>query len=297
LEINGTRDSYEVSFSRDSLAERVLVNGEVLFESTGGECHYVDRKHLLKVTTSTYSCNFFDTVIYPPPLLMNCPSDAREEVLEVKSFLQRMKFYSFEPSRIRPAIPIKNTWDLAYDGYNLARALLHLYHNKRKTFDKIENCLKDLVPEVEEIILDIPEGSTDIYLRILEKNFGESHSPYRISDGTLRLLAFITAVHTEASFVTFEEPENCIHPHLLEALIDLLRKAPCQVLVTTHSPYLLDYAEPEEVIVVEKVEGETKASRLSEHEQIETVKEMLKGGLKMGEIWHGGLFGGIPRSG
>lgn len=78
--------------------------------------------------------------------------------------------------------------------------------------------------------------------------------PYQISDGTLRLLAFIAALFLGDLVVAFEEPENCIHPWLLKTLIHLCKNiAPCQIIITTHSPYLLDKVNPEDILVVEKL--------------------------------------------
>ncbi len=118
--------------------------------------------------------------------------------------------------------------------------------------------------------------------------------PQNISDGTLRLLAFIVALYSGASLVAFEEPENRIHPYLLETLVDLARKAPCQVIITTHSPYLLDHVKPEEVYVVEKPGTETIVKKLSKTKEVHAVKKLLEEGGTLGEAWYSGLIGGTP---
>ena len=68
----------------------------------------------------------------------------------------------------------------------------------------------------------------------------------QISDGTLKLLAFITAINLESSIICIEEPENFIHPSLLKSLIEILTNSDKQVIITTHSPYLLDYVKLED---------------------------------------------------
>ena len=91
-----------------------------------------------------------------------------------------------------------------------------------------------------------------------------------------------------------EEPENSIHPRLLETIVDLARKAPCQVIITTHSPYLLDHVKPEEVFVVEKPGLETTVKKLAKTKEVEAVKRLLVEGGTLGEAWYSGLIGGTP---
>jgi predicted ATPase len=101
----------------------------------------------------------------------------------------------------------------------------------------------------------------------------------------------VTALYGGARVVVLEEPESCVHPSLLEALVDAMRDAPAQVIATTHSPYLLDHVKPEEVYVVGRVGLETKVRKLSETEEVKLVKRFLEEGGTMGEAWYSGLLG------
>jgi len=115
-----------------------------------------------------------------------------------------------------------------------------------------------------------------------------------ISDGTLRIMAMASVLYGGFSLVVLEEPENCVHPHLLGTLMDLARRAPSQVVMTTHSPYLLDHARPEEVYVVEKEGLETKVEKLSTAKELEAVRRFLEEGGTLGEAWYSRLIGGTP---
>jgi len=90
---------------------------------------------------------------------------------------------------------------------------------------------------------------------------------FSMSDGTLRALGLLTAVYQRPrpSVLVIEEPEATIHPGALSAVLDLLRHASrhMQVVVTTHSPELLDaeWIEDTNLRVVNWQEG---ASRISE---------------------------------
>ena len=98
-----------------------------------------------------------------------------------------------------------------------------------------------------------------------------------------------------------EEPENGIHPKLIEEVIQILREitlrkvsTPCQVFLTTHSPYVLDHFRdsPEDVYVMERgrpLQGAT-LCRLSERKDIDLVEALF--GHSLGEAWFSGLIGG-----
>lgn len=83
----------------------------------------------------------------------------------------------------------------------------------------------------------------------------------RESDGTLRVAGLLTALlqAPPLTLLAIEEPELTIHPGALPLVVEFLRMAASwsQVLVTTHSPDLLDYVEPEEIRVVQRLAGIT----------------------------------------
>jgi len=298
MNINGKKISYNLEFMRDGYKETITAEKELLFTRSstmqGYSCRYKTTDGKLKPASHPISTQRYFNIHIPTGVPLHkfpFPPDTREEILEVKKALSLINSYSFEPSKIRFAAPVTQPPLLGYDGGGLPRVLLHLYLENRKAFGEIESILKSLIPRIEEVVPHI-EG-TEVILAVREKDIEDLLSPYLISDGTLRLLAFITATLTSKTLVTFEEPENCIHPHLLQSLIDMLRKAPSQVLLTTHSPYLLDHVEPEEVVVVEKINNETKLTKLLERKEIETVKKFLEEGGTLGEAWYSGLFAGV----
>ncbi|WP_295385774.1 AAA family ATPase [uncultured Thiodictyon sp.] len=65
----------------------------------------------------------------------------------------------------------------------------------------------------------------------------------QVNDGMLRLMAILAELLTDTQFLLFDEIENGINPELVEFLLDTLIRAPQQILVTTHSPMILNYLE------------------------------------------------------
>ena len=64
-----------------------------------------------------------------------------------------------------------------------------------------------------------------------------------INDGMLRLMAILAELETENRFLLFDEIENGINPELVEFVVDKLTQARQQVMVTTHSPMILNYLD------------------------------------------------------
>jgi predicted ATPase len=91
----------------------------------------------------------------------------------------------------------------------------------------------------------------------------------QMSDGTLRALACLVALYGpvspehgwEARLVALEEPETAVHPGAVRVLLDAMREASRtrQVIVTTHSPDLLDHPDigADEIRSVTMENGET----------------------------------------
>jgi ABC-type multidrug transport system ATPase subunit len=57
------------------------------------------------------------------------------------------------------------------------------------------------------------------------------------------MIAILAELHTDHQFLLFDEIENGINPEIIEFVITLLVSARQQVLVTTHSPMILNYLD------------------------------------------------------
>ena len=94
-----------------------------------------------------------------------------------------------------------------------------------------------------------------------------------------------------AQFIGVEEPENFLHPRLLPDLGEECRRAAehSQILVTTHSPFFLNGARPNEVWVLYRdKDGYTKAQTAAD---TPGVGEFVQAGALMGELWLEGHLG------
>jgi len=211
---------------------------------------------------------------------------------KTREYLNSWRSYNFITSEMRRTYSAKRNLILDKNGGNLAQVLLSLHNERPKTFDKIENMLKQAIPQIDELLTPLTEGG-ETYVAMREKGFDSPFNYFQVSDGTLKLLAYITAIATEEpGLVGFEEPENFIHPRLFELLVEILKKSDKQIILSTHSPYLVDWVEPGDVIIVEKKDQETVASRIKDGDKLKKRLEEL--GLSLGEYWYGGGVGGNP---
>jgi predicted ATPase len=181
---------------------------------------------------------------------------------------------------------------LSKTGDNLPNVIQHLKEQHPDRLERIFNVLRQRVPRLEKVLAEpMPDGR--VLLQIKDAPFEQPVLSRFASDGTLKLLAYMTLLYDPAppQFIGIEEPENFLHPRLLPELAEECRAATerSQLLVTTHSPFFLNAIKPEEIRVLYRDEdGYTQVVRASD---IEGVPEFVSAGASMGHLWLEGRFG------
>jgi Fe-S cluster assembly ATPase SufC len=268
--------------------------GEVIYEHDGksGYFKYINVRNevgtgyldLVRMNFKDGSHNVYRSMLSLKPI----PHDASDDLKTIVRTLAGISTYKPYPYTLKARDKVEVEPRLFYDGRGLARFLLHLYLERRRDFQRVEEAIRSLVPEVEELIPHLERGEVELWVRV--RSLDAPLRPENISDGTLRVLAIVTALYSGGSLVVLEEPENHVHPHLLEALVDMARGSPSQVVMTTHSTHILDYVEPEEVCLVYKEGLETKVKRLTKSSSIDEIRRFLEEGGTLGEAWYSGVM-------
>jgi ABC-type branched-subunit amino acid transport system ATPase component len=155
---------------------------------------------------------------------------------------------------------------LGLGGQRLSAFLHELGTEKRR---RLVRQLKSVYPQLKDLQTRAARSGLK-QLEITEKYHGEksgmtTEARY-IADGMLRLIAILAETQTEHRFLLFDEIENGINPELVEFVLDALVSAPQQVLVTTHSPMILNYLDDQVaregvVYVYKRRDGQTRAIR------------------------------------
>ena len=160
-------------------------------------------------------------------------------------------------------------------------------------FEHLKDLVRVVVPEIEDLYTPLNEQGA-AYARVRERGLTMHVPLWALSDGTIHTLAILTALLTPdpAPVMCFEEPENFVHPRVLDVLVEAFREASesAQILISTHSPYLLNLLDPKDVVVVEKAEGATIAKPAT---KMTGLTDAL-GALGLGEAWYSGAIGGVP---
>jgi hypothetical protein len=177
------------------------------------------------------------------------------EELAMPSRLPEQRRYPFDPS-----------------GYGLATCIAEMKLGRGEQFESLRDDFCAQFPSFQDVLIQrttvagmernqqnfqkYPSSQGEGYALVLLRKDGVEIPAGLASGGTLVTLAFLTLIHLREprKLLLIEEPENALHPGRLREIIPLLRRAisrypDCQVILTTHSPLLLDHVEPEEVRV------------------------------------------------
>jgi predicted ATPase len=193
--------------------------------------------------------------------------EAAQRILPIVPGFASTTKYRFEPRALRRVAPLKSKSRLTRSGDNLPEALDAILTGPDRTaIQRLESALHAAVPTLSGIALRTVPADTGKIGKALEFILAGTQPPITIpaanaSEGALLLTAFLTLAYGDTpEILLIEEPENGLHPTRLETVIDLLRKIstgavgnrPRQVIMTTHSPLLLNYIKPEEVRIVRR---------------------------------------------
>ena len=180
---------------------------------------------------------------------------------------------------------------LSATGDNLPNVIQYLQERYPERLEKIISVLSDRIPRLEKIDTELMMEGRRL-LQIKDAPFEQPILAKFASDGTLKLLSYLTLFHDPQppQLIGIEEPENYLHPRLLTGLVGecLEVSAMSQLMITTHSPRLVNELSAEEVWVLYRDEqGFTVCKRASEMQGIEP---LLDAGAKLGQLWMEGYF-------
>ncbi len=174
-------------------------------------------------------------------------------------------------------------------GENLARYIQFIERQNPDGFQQALKRISNRIPGISGIKSDRAQDRR-LYLQFTAQGFAQPFYQQDMSDGTLKMLAYLMLMENpdNAPFIGIEEPENGLHHQLLAELAQQFKdyagkpRGP-QVLITTHSPNLVDALTPEDVWVLQK--HSDGASRLTRAADIANVKELYAQDLPMGSLW------------
>lgn len=201
-----------------------------------------------------------------------------------------VSYFSVDETRGQPEAGPQER--LSRTGNNVANVIQYLAEQHEDRLNHIFDVLRSRVPRVERVLAEaMPDGR--LLLQIKDAPFDNPVLARFASDGTLKMLAYLVLLYDPEPppFIGIEEPENFLHPRLLPELAEECRAASerGQLLITTHSPFLVNALRPEEVRVLYRDEsGFTQAVRAAD---IRGIPEFMNAGASLGHLWLEGRFG------
>ena len=216
-------------------------------------------------------------------------ADAAFPARAIAAFVRGWGFFDPNPSTLRRTSMVGESSALRSYGQNLAARLHALNETDRECFERVHSATRDILGVPEKI--DFLTSDDDDRVALLLSERGLKYRIYQAgcSNGTLRMLAIMTALlgTPDATLIGIEEPENYIHPGALAAFTEHVLRADrgVQLVITTHSPHLLDVLDkPEAVVLVRRDASQgTKVLREPDPERVRKVLDAS--GFGLGE-WH-----------
>ena len=176
-------------------------------------------------------------------------------------------------------------------GDNLGNVVQFMEREHSQRFAKILERIAAKIPGIHKIDThQTPDGR--LLLRFNDKGFQDPFYAQQMSDGTLKMFAYLLLLEDPKPppFICIEEPENGLYHKLLETLAREFRehttdrRNSSQIFITTHQPYFVDALDPREVWVLEKDEqGFAQVHRASDNA---IVREMVEEGIPLGSLWY-----------
>lgn len=178
----------------------------------------------------------------------------------------------------------KTTTVLLEDSSNLNNILYEWFSDKHRLPERIETIILELFPDTQISFELTYEGK--IYMKLYEK--GVELDPPCLPDGLYKVLAILTAVELKPSLLALDEVENSLYKEALEYVIDELRASESTVLITTHSPLVVDIVKLEDLLICERTPEGTVLYRIKEPEKLRKKLAELK--VTQSESWLYGEF-------
>lgn len=229
--------------------------------------------------------------------------DIINQINNIKIYIDR-HFDSTDNYDISPFI-----WKNNFEEENIARLLFKIKNNNSSKYEKLINTYKELFPSINDIKVKYTTLGPDFrlenkldgsepfeltdkiyYLTANDKNLSQEIPFDLMSDGAKRVLTILTylvqADIENYSLIVIEEPENSIHPKLLQnyliSLNSLLENA--KLIITSHSPYLINYIDPKKIYLgIPNNEGLAQFARIKETSINKIIRESSEMNMLVGE--------------
>ena len=208
-----------------------------------------------------------------------------------RDFLKGWYLSYFYPDAARGLPSAGPQRHLNIHGDNIGNVVQFMEREQKLRFKQILRRIASKIPGIQSIDTKVTDDKR-VLLRFNDGAFGDPFYAQQMSDGTLKVFAYLLLMEDPdpPPFICIEEPENGLYHKLLEALAQEFRahatgkKNAPQIFVTTHQPYFVDALSADEVWILEK--GKDGYSTIRRVSDLAVVSNLVDEGLPLGGLWY-----------
>lgn len=217
----------------------------------------------------------------------------------VSDFWSRAVFLRLSPNRLtEPSVGTRRSWEPILDEEGARLASL-LFEFSPEDLEELAHDIREVLPDirgVQRVQAGIGREARVDY-KLLELmpyvgRLGSKNVPvpaWMLSEGTRRITAILALLRRDPppSILCIEEVENGLDPWSVRRIVAKLRdasKQSTQVLITTHSPWLLNDIPMDEIHIVRRVGGDTEYTRFTDDEAAMSYNASVPAGTRYANI-------------
>ena len=213
--------------------------------------------------------------------------------VELRELLESWHISDFHTHDARLSAEAGHADHLSARGDNVAQVAQFLYEHHPKQFQRVLDVMRARVPGVASVEAK-PTVDGRLVLRFQDGNFEDPFIAHYVSDGTIKMFAYLVLLHDPKPhpLLAVEEPENQLYPALLRELAEEFRdyaRRGGQVFASTHSPEFLNGVKLDEIYWFVKKDGFATVQRALDNKLL---RDLYAEGDPPGALWKQRLFEG-----
>jgi predicted ATPase len=220
--------------------------------------------------------------------------------VEDTRILPKVELFRFEFEYLVAHAEVSPAPKLAANGRGLAAVLGQMALEYPDVFERIKQSARTIISSIRNIrlrntklgvmtLLPGQQPNAAAYELLFDTKSGAGIPAHAMSDGTMRVLALLTAAlgHNPPNLILLDDIERGVHPRAMVELVRLLEKTlaevpDLQIVATTHSPDLLDQLQPGQIrLLWLSDDGLTQCVPMNEHPDFDTWRDIMT----PGEMW------------
>lgn len=203
----------------------------------------------------------------------------KKQLTEFRAFLRNIKSLELlAPHLMRKSTRTNEDDHVGISGEKLSSYLFKLNDEQK---EKLVQFLNNFYPNIIDFkTKNQRSGWKKLIIQESNSTTNIEHEARHINDGLLRILAILAQLQSTPSFLMLDEIENGVNQEIIEKLVKVLLDSRTQLLITTHSPLVLNYL-PDDIAkdavnyVYKSFDGDTQYKRFFEIPRIQEKLEFM----------------------